>query len=299
MFPFLNFLDHSNHPSELEYRSKSMKKILIILTILSLMLGFSTTTLANLILADGGPTGQWFNPQRAGEGFWVEIINTGGISQVGIAMYSYDAEGKQLWLTGSVTIGPEDEVAAIEVFIIDGPSWGPDYDPADQNVTAFGTVTVRFPFCDSALFSVQTNGTLQNYDYSLVRLTDIEGVTCIEPPEPPPSGITSGKWSGAGVCFNVSEDGTQIIGGNLSNCDAQSAFDSNIDGVTNELKDCKVTASCEGVWPIIDGKFTCLNEIGELAVGSFDSNNSASGWAFEGEGGRGEFCSAPWAATPD
>jgi hypothetical protein len=45
-----------------------------------------------------------------------------------------------------------------------------------------------------------------------------------------------------------------------------------------------VTASCEGVWPIVDGKFTCVNELGELAVGTFDSSNSASGWAFEGEG---------------
>jgi hypothetical protein len=275
-----------------------MKKILIVLTILGLMLGFSTTTLANLVLSEGGPTGQWFNPERNGEGFFVEIIS-GSTQQFSVAMYTFDANGNPLWLVGNVAIEPGDEIVNVEVFQFDGPAWGPDFDPDDLNRTAFGVLTATFPFCDSALFSVQTNGSLPSWDYALVRLSNVEQVDCQEPPEPPPSGITSGKWSGAGVCFTVSEDGTQIIGGNLSECDAQAAFDSNIDGITNELNECKVTTSCEGVWPIIDGKFTCLNEIGELAVGSFDSNTSASGWAFEGEGGRGEFCSATWSATPD
>jgi hypothetical protein len=38
---------------------------------------------------------------------------------------------------------------------------------------------------------------------------------------------------------------------------------------------------------------------GEMAIGTFNSTTSASGWAFEGEGGVGEFCSAVWTASPD
>lgn len=154
------------------------------------------------------------------------------------------------------------------------------YDPADLNTIPFGTITVRFPTCDTALLSVQPDGALQSGDYSLIRITSVKGVGCVEPPDPPPAGTITGKWSGPGVCFMVSQDGTQIIGGNLSECNAQTAFNSNLDGVSNEGRDCKVTASCEGVWPIVDGKFTCLNELGELAIGTFNSNNSASGSAF-------------------
>jgi hypothetical protein len=276
-----------------------MKKTLIVISILSLLLYYSTSALANLVLSEGGATGQWYNPARNGEGFYIEIIDTGSGNQIGVAMYSYDADGDPLWVVGNVVIGANDEIVAIPVFEFNGPVWGSGYDPDDLNTIPFGTITVRFPNCDSALFSVQPDGALQAGDYTLVRLTSIEGVDCKEPPEPPPSGITSGEWSGPGVCFTVSEDGQSIVGGNLSECDLQTAFDSNLDGLSNELDNCKVTASCEGVWPIVDGKFTCLNEIGELAIGSFNSTTSASGSAFEGEGGRGEFCTAPWSATPD
>jgi hypothetical protein len=276
-----------------------MKKTLITISILSLLLCFSTSALANLVLSEGGPTGQWWNPARDGEGFFIEIIDTGSGNQIGVAMYTFDADGDPLWIVGNAVIGPDDEIVGIDVFEFNGPSWGPGYDPDDLNRIPFGTITVSFPNCDNALFSVQTDGALQDSDYALSRITSVEGVGCTAPPDPPPSGITSGRWTGPGVCFNVSDDGTQIIGGNLSTCDAQTAFDSNLEGISNELNECNVNTSCEGVWPIVDGQFACLNELGQLAIGSFNSNTSASGTAFEGEGGRGDFCTAPWSATPD
>ena len=184
------------------------------------------------------------------------------------------------------------------LFRYDGPVWGPNYDTEDLNETAFGTMTARFPNCETALFSIQSDGALQSGDYSLVRLTEVVGVECKEPVDPP-SGITTGTWSGFGVCFHVSADGNSLIGGETSGCSAQSAFDSNLDGITNEFKDCKASPGCEGIWFIRDGEFFCANEGGELAIVTFNSDNSASGWAFEGEGGVGEFCSAPWTATPE
>ena len=203
-----------------------MRKHLYLFSILSLLIGFSTTALADLILADGGPTGQWFNPERNGEGFYVEIINTGGNQQIGVAMYSFDADGDQLWVVGNVPIGPDDEVVQVPVFQFNGPSWGADFDSDDLNTIEFGSITVRFPTCDTALFSVAVEPAigLSGGSYSLIRLTDIEGVTCVEPPSVP-TGITPGHWAGLGVCFMVSEDGMSIIGGNLSECDAQNAFD--------------------------------------------------------------------------
>jgi len=267
--------------------------------ILGFFMFFSSGAMANLVLSEGGPTGQWWNPARDGEGFFVEIIDTGSGNQIGIAMYTFDADGAPLWIVGNAVIGSNDEIANIPVFEFNGPSWGSDYDVGDLNRIPFGTITAVFPTCDTALFSVQPDGALPAGDYSLQRITSVEGVGCVEPPDPPPAGITAGKWEGHGVCFMVNSDGTSIIGGNLSECNVQSAFDSNLDGISNELRNCKVTASCEGVWPIVDGKFTCLNEAGELAVGTFTSTTSASGSAFEGEGGVGEFCSAKWTATPD
>lgn len=272
-------------------------KNLFRIAVLSLFLVFSAGVLADLVLFEGGPSGQWFNPDRSGEGFFVEIIE-GNPTQIGVAMYSFDADGNPLWLVGNVSIDANDEIIAIPVFQFNGPVWGPGYDPGDLNTIPFGTITARFPTCDTALFSIQTNGALQSGSYSLIRLTSVKGVGCTEPPNPP-SGITGGHWTGPGVCFMVSDDGKSIVGGNLSECDAQNAFDSNLEGVTNGLDECNVNASCEGVWPIVDGKFSCVNDLGELAIGTFNSTTGASGFAFEDAGGKAEYCTASWSASPE
>jgi hypothetical protein len=281
-----------------EQEIKMSSKRWIGFCILGFVMFFSSGALANLVLSEGGPTGQWWNPARDGEGFFVEIIDTGSGNQIGIAMYTFDADGDPLWIVGNAVIGSDDEIADIPVFEFNGPTWGPGYDPGDLNRIPFGTITAIFPTCDTAMFSVQPDGALQAGDYSLSRITSVEGVSCTEPTQPP-AGLTPGHWSGPGVCFMVSPDGTEIIGGNLSECTAQAAFDSNLEGISNEGRECNVTTSCEGIYQIVDGKFHCINEHGELAFGMFTSNTSASGSAVEGEGGRGEFCTASWSATPD
>lgn len=268
--------------------------------ILGFVMFFSSAAWADLVLSEGGPTGQWFNPERNGEGFYIEIIE-GPPMQIGIAMYSYDENGDPLWVVGNVAIDTDDEIVGIPVFEFNGPVWGAGYDPADLNTIPFGTITVRFPTCDSALFSVAPSGTLQGQggNYSLIRITSVEGVGCTEPVDKPPTGITTGEWRGGGVCFMVSPDGNEIVGGNASDCQAQAAFDADLEGISNEINECNVTTTCEGIYPIVNGEFTCANSRGELAFGKFTSNTSATGSAFEPEGGVGEYCSATWSATPN
>lgn len=279
------------------------RKALIAFSVLQSLFFFSTAAIADLDLYEGGATGQWWNPTRNGEGFYVEIINNGGAKQIGVAMYTYDDSGEPLWIVGNIGIEPGDKVVDIPVFVFDGPTWGSSYDPADLNQKTFGTFKVQFPTCDTALFAIESDGTLSSGSYSLQRLTSVDGVGCVEPPpEPPPSGgpsITPGLWSGPGVCFMVSNDGTRIEGGNLSECGVQAAFDSELDGTTNEFDDCKVTASCEGVWPIVAGKFSCANKSGELVTGKFNSSTSAEGTTHEKEGGNNNICTAYWSASPD
>lgn len=73
-----------------------MRKPLVFVSILSLLLCFSTSVLADLLLSEGKPTGQWYNPQRSGEGFYIEVIYTGGNQQIGVAMFTFDDNGDQL-----------------------------------------------------------------------------------------------------------------------------------------------------------------------------------------------------------
>jgi hypothetical protein len=264
--------------------------------IIASLMFFSTSTFADLVLAKGEATGQWYNPERSGEGFYVEIINTGGNQQIGVAMFTFDDNGDPLWVSGNVAIGPNDEVVSIPVFRFDGPMWGPDFDSDDLNQTRFGTITARFPDCDSALFQMATEGGVpQGGSYALIRLTDIEGIECNNPP--PDQSFPAGKWDGDGVCLNVAEDGNSITGVG-SGCANGTAFWSNLNGVSEDTGDCNVELACAGEWPIEDGGFACVNSEGDLVIGEFSSSNSASGLAFKERGGNNDYCVAAWSASP-
>ncbi len=275
-----------------------MKRFWFVFCTLNLLLFFTTSALADLVLAEGGPTGQWRNVDRSGEGFYVEIIDNGDVKQIGVAMYSFNADGDQLWIVGTKGLEPDDEVAPVTMAIHDGPVWGPGFDTGDLNSAVFGTLTVRFPTCDTALFkmAVEPAMGLQGGNYSLTRLTSIKGVECKNPP--PEQSFPSGRWDGDGICFNVAEDG-QSITSLGSSCANGAAFAANLFGVSEDTGDCDVDFECLAAWTIDEeGNFGCTNSDGDLATGHFDSANSASGFAFKEKGGNNDYCVSSWIATP-
>jgi hypothetical protein len=273
-----------------------MRKLLIIIFLLILS-GVSSTTQADMVLAEGKATAQWYNPERDGEGFFVEIFVVDGQELISIAMFTYDENGDQMWLTGFAELGSDQTFVSIDVNRFDGPMWGPDYNVDDLNLIPFGQINASFPNCDSGMFQVLTDVGLANGNYGVVRLTDIKGIECHDP-EPPQQAYTPGRWKGPGVCFYVAPDGLSITQTG-STCEPAKAFDSNLNGLNNDLNDCGVEAECVGKWTINNGTFNCVSEAGTLAIGNFLSNDSASGVAIEGEGGYNDICTAVWTASPD
>ena len=276
-----------------------MKRISLFLATLFVapLVVFSTATKADLILSEGDATGQWYNPTRNGEGFFVEII-AGEPQQISIAMYSFDNEGNPLWAAGNVPITSDQQTVEIPLFLFDGPMWGSAYDPADLNQTPFATVTARFPSCDTAAFSVATESEeFESGSYSLLRLTDIEGIECIDPPTAPEA-VTPGKWEGSGVCLNVSQDGKSVtIDG--STCENGASWTGDSDGLTDVPAGCDFTVACAGTHPIAeDGTWACglVGGIG-LVEGTFRSDISLTGSLIV-SGVAEDFCVINWSAAP-
>jgi len=54
----------------------SRKFLTVCICTISSLLFFSTSALANLVLGDGGPTGQWYNPERdnGGEAWYLGVM---------------------------------------------------------------------------------------------------------------------------------------------------------------------------------------------------------------------------------
>ena len=128
----------------------------------------------------------------------------------------------------------------------------------------------------------------------MVRLTDIEGIECIDPPPD----HEAGRWDGDGVCFNVAQDGKTITPDGSSCANGTSAW-TNLFGVSEDTGDCTAQVNCEIIRPIEDGSFACANSDGDLITGRFTSSDSASGLAFKERGGINDYCVASWTASPD
>ena len=232
---------------------------------------------AQLNLADGTPSGQWYNPNRDGEGFYVEVIGEGDNLQIAVAMYSYDANGNQLWLVGNAAIADGDQGAKVPVVLIDGPVWGTQYDPADRQTTQFGDIIVRFPSCDRAYFMVQSNVQgLESGNYSLARLTEIVGMDCTDPPPAAGETVTPGQWTGEGVCFFVNTEpsggfppGTRIQTNDLCN---GFSIEAEVPGVEVDIKGetgpaCQAKAECPSTQGI---NFPGSNSYGQMTCGEIE-----------------------------
>jgi len=271
------------------------------------LLFLAGNALADLIIAEGKPTGQWYNPDRNGEGFYVEVINTGGNLQLGLAMFTYDEEGEQMWISGNTPIDSDDVVMTVPVIQTDGPTWGSGYDPADLNITEFGTITARFTSCNTAIFQVRNNVGFEDGDYPSTRATEIVGIECVDPPPPNSDGVEPGKWVAEGVCLFVAADGKTLTSEN-STCPESAAVWLSIAGEEFDYDglsgNCVFNASCLGPVSIIEdsgNEFACLSPKGTIA-GKFESKTSVYGNGAQlitGAGEIGKICGAAWTATPE
>jgi len=182
-------------------------------------------------------------------------------------------------LSGSAGVEAGSTTASVEVIQIDGPIWGAGYDPDDQQITPFGTITVRYPNCDSAIFSIQTDVELEDQTLSMIRLTQPIGVTCTNPPADNPA-LTPGAWEGNGVCIFVAPDGKSITDVD-STCPNGGAFWMDQQGIElnvddHEIGTCVADVTCESEWIINDnGHVNCVNERGAVGHIEFETSQAA------------------------
>ena len=127
------------------------KKAWFVLCAISMFILFSPGAFADLVLSDGGASGQWWNPTRDGEGIYFEIIATSSGNLVSVAWFTYDEDGNQMWLSGTIEISENDRSVNVPVIVTDGPVFGTGYDPADLNAELWGTLILTFNTCDTGV----------------------------------------------------------------------------------------------------------------------------------------------------
>jgi hypothetical protein len=103
-----------------------------------------------------GLTGTWWNENRGGEGFLLEVTMLNGKPFMFLSFYTYDDMGNQVYLVATMQnqVGNK---ADLTIDITTGGNWGADFDPADVSQPPWGTGTIEFPTCTTATATFTPN----------------------------------------------------------------------------------------------------------------------------------------------
>ncbi len=171
----------------------------------------TSETLADPFLIGPGQTAAWFDPDNAGEGFIIEILDDG---RALVYWFTYDENGNQRWFIGIGEVRPN-ELYFPELLVTSGGIFGDDFDPASVVRTRAGSAHFIFSDCNTAQMRHDITGV--NLRQSVIRLTNVTNLGC-EDNLSVESGMektltvpVTGSW------FDVTHDGEGFVIEQLSN----------------------------------------------------------------------------------
>lgn len=164
-----------------------------------------------------GTSSAWFDPDRNGEGFVLEIL----ADRRAVAYwFTYDDEGAQDWY---IAVGEIRGNRALfpELVRVSGGVFGPGFDPDAVVRTPVGSASFTWSSCDAGTMKWvldRAGGPRRQGRMNLVRLSRIMGLECGSAPAPTavPSGRLSGSWfdpahSGEGYVLEVLDDRRSLV----------------------------------------------------------------------------------------
>ncbi len=136
--------------------------------------GYLVAEIAISRLIDGSFSGTWFDPDRSGEGFLIDVTSDPNSSEARavVTWYTYNADGSenQAWLVGTGPIIADTILA--DMAITQGTGFGTNFNSDDVIRTAWGQLSIKFNNCNSATVTFTSlDSTYGSGSYELQRLT--------------------------------------------------------------------------------------------------------------------------------
>jgi hypothetical protein len=130
---------------------------------------------------DPGLTGTWYDANRAGEGWLLEVGSINGAPFMFASFYTYAADGLQAYLLAEST-AITGNMAEMTVYMTEGAMWGDDFNSDDVMRPLWGTAKFTFPTCGSATVELMANDEMKALGFSdmttdMTRLLD-SGTSC-------------------------------------------------------------------------------------------------------------------------
>jgi hypothetical protein len=163
----------------------------------------STSLVAQEPLAHG--SGSWFNLDRIGEGFVVQVLPGGNAVVTWFTYPPVGEAGSQAWMLATGTV-QGDKIVLDDVVRPSGGIFGPGFDPDTVVLEDWGTLEMEFHGCNSATVTWEGPPSFGSGAMEVVRLSSIDDVACEAQvqEETGQDRIIAGR---SGPWFDVSHDG--------------------------------------------------------------------------------------------
>jgi hypothetical protein len=126
------------------------------------------------LIADMDLSGSWYDPNRSGEGFSIEVLSN---QQVLAFFFSYDTEGAHRWFFGTGEF-EDGKIVFPEMFTTLGGVFGAGFDPDDVEVNDWGSMEMELECNGGTARFTPTESGFGAGEISLTRLTVLEGLSC-------------------------------------------------------------------------------------------------------------------------
>ncbi len=159
-------------------------------------------------LVDSKMSGSWFDPTHNGEGFLLEVLESGTVV---VYWFTYDEAGNQRWFFGTGST-QGDTVVVDTLLAASGSVFGEGFDPDDVVFSEVGNLSIKWADCSIATATYTIDGVSGNQDLS--RLTTLAGLDCggsVSTPSP-----MTGSWfdqthDGEGLLVEILNDGRALV----------------------------------------------------------------------------------------
>ncbi len=163
-------------------------------------------------------SGSWYNPDRNGEGFVVQLLSEG---RAVVTWFTYPPEGEdseQAWMIG--TGNTEDKrIVITEMLRPMGATFGPEFDPETVVRKDWGNLEITFADCDSANATWAGPPDFGSGSMDLTRLSAIDDVECDPETASEPDRVIAGRsgpWydpghDGEGWMLEMLGDGRMVV----------------------------------------------------------------------------------------
>ena len=132
---------------------------------------------ADLNIFEGGASGEYYDPERDLEGFFVEVDEQDSGRAIVVTWYTYDL-GRQMWLAGNAPLTDGAESVEVPMEVFSGTDFGAAFVTREVERQDWGTLTFSFPDCDTASVDYSSELDFGQGSLSLSRLTSLVGVSC-------------------------------------------------------------------------------------------------------------------------